>query len=147
VIGRCLLVATMVVVAVSTGADGQPRQAAQRSSSRLKAEVARVGSTCPSAKSGAVLKLVLSNVAPIPGVRAKPGVIVEVVSSFHDNQMTFPTAHPVRAVCEISQHRRHDGTALAVYTPLRKRTITFSSTYVHPTEAMMPAMLGRLVVG
>ena len=61
--------------------------------------------------------------------------------------MAFPTGHPSKAVCEISQHRSRDGTATVVYKALRKAPITFSSTYAHATGAMMPAMLGRLEFG
>ena len=71
-----------------------------------------VARSCTSAKTAAALKLVLSNVAPIRRVLGSEGAALEVVSSYHGNQMTFPTAHPSKAVCEISQHRSRDGTAM-----------------------------------
>jgi hypothetical protein len=105
-----------------------------------------VANACGGAGSGVALKLVLSNVAPTPQVGGSSGATVEVVSSSHGNEMTFPAAHPSSALCEISQHRTSDGTAMVVYKALRPGAITFSSTYTHATQAMMPAMLGRLVV-
>ena len=105
-----------------------------------------VASSCNSARTAVALKLVLRNVAPTPRVLGKEGAAVKIVSSYHGNQMAFPTAHPSKAVCEISQHRSRDGAATVVYKARRKATITFSSTYAHATEAMMPAMLGRLEV-
>ena len=92
------------------------------------------------------LKLVLSNEAPTPRVVGSKGVVVEVVSRFDGGRMTFPTPHPSPAVCEISLHRGRERTATAVYEALRKATVLFSSTYARRTDAMMPAMFGRLVV-
>jgi hypothetical protein len=88
----------------------------------------------------------LSWADPIPRVLGSEGAAFEVVSSYHGNEMTFPTPHPSKAVCEISQHRSANGTTTVVYKALRKATINFFSTYAHATEALMPAMLGRLVV-
>ncbi|HYB27330.1 MAG TPA: hypothetical protein VEF89_11995 [Solirubrobacteraceae bacterium] len=68
------------------------------------------------------------------------------MSTYHGNEMAFPAAHPSAAVCEISEQRSRDGTATVVYKARRPGTVTFSSTYARVTEAMMPAMLGRLVV-
>jgi len=101
---------------------------------------------CGAAKRGASVRLALSDVSPMPQATANEGAYVEVVSTYHGNEMAFPAAHPSAAVCEISQQRSRDGTATVVYKALRPGTITFSSTYAHVTEAMMPAMLGRLLV-
>jgi hypothetical protein len=117
-------------------------QAAHTASSRASF----MAGSCRFARTAVRIRLVLSNKAPMPRVLGNEGGAVEVVSSDRGNQMTFPTARPSKAVCEISQHRSRDGTATVVYQPLCKATITFSSTYAHATEAMMPAMLGRLVV-
>jgi hypothetical protein len=84
--------------------------------------------------------------APSPRVTVRRGATVKVMSSFHRNQMSFPLAHPADVVCLISRHRAHDGTTTAIYRTLRRSTITFLSSYEHATDAMDPAMLGRLVV-
>jgi hypothetical protein len=89
---------------------------------------------------------VLSDVAPAPRVRARRGAAIAVVSRYRGNEMTFPAAHPATAVCEVSRHRSRHGAATVTYKALRPATITFSSTYTHETQAMMPEMLGRLVV-
>lgn len=106
----------------------------------------QVASHCSCAKSRIALKLVLSDVLPGPRASGYKGMTLEVVSSYHGNEMTFPRPHPSDAVCEIFQHRSSDGTAIAVYKVLRRTTITFSSTYTHVTEAGMPYMGGRLLV-
>ncbi|MGO9900309.1 MAG: hypothetical protein ACLP0J_11575 [Solirubrobacteraceae bacterium] len=72
--------------------------------------------------------------------------VVEVVSRFGNQQMTFPLARPSSAVCELSQHRDSSGSATVLYGVLRARTITFFSGYTHITPAMDPAMLGRVTV-
>jgi hypothetical protein len=105
-----------------------------------------VASACTSTRTIGALKLVLGNAEPIPRVVGHTGTAIEVVSSYHGNEMTFPTAHPFKGVCELSQHRGRDGTAIVVYKALRRATIKFFSTYTHATNAMMPAMLGRFVV-
>jgi hypothetical protein len=60
---------------------------------------------CGSGKHGARLMLVLNDVSPIPHLAATTGAYVEVVSSYHGNQMAFPAAHPSTAVCVISRER------------------------------------------
>lgn len=105
-----------------------------------------VAKPCGSTERGVALKLVLRNVAPIPRVGVNRDAYAEVLSSYHGNAMTFPAAHPSTAVCEISQHRNHDGTAAVLYKAIRAGTVTFYSTFTHVTMAMMPAMLGRLIV-
>src|SRR5438105_14205103 len=105
-----------------------------------------VASACTSTRTIGALKLVLGDAEPTPRVVGHTGAAIEVVSSYQGNEMTFPTAHPFKGVCELSQHRGHDGTAIVVYKALRRGTIKFFSTYTHATNAMMPAMLGRLVV-
>lgn len=105
-----------------------------------------VARACGRARAGSALKLVLSDVLPTPRAQASQGSYVEVVSSYHGNQMTFPAPHPSNAVCEISKQREPEGTAKVVYKALRPGTVTFSSSYTHVTQAAMPAMLGRLVV-
>ena len=55
---------------------------------------ASVASGCGAARTKPGLALALSDVQPTPQVRGRTGVEVKVVSTFHHNQMTFPTAHP-----------------------------------------------------
>lgn len=107
---------------------------------------ATAASRCTSARTEPGLKLVLSNESPTPRVRGRVGVTVKVVSSYHDGQMTFPTARPSNAVCEVSRDRSRDGTATVIYKALRKATVRFFSNYTHETDAKDPAMMGRLVV-
>ena len=104
-------------------------------------------SRCSSARSTGHLKLVLGNTRVTPRVVGSKGATVEVVSSFDGGQMSFPTptVHP-NAVCEISRHRSRDGTATVLYKALRRATVLFFSNYAHPSNAMDPAMFGRLVV-
>jgi hypothetical protein len=106
----------------------------------------RVATACGSAKVGVKAKLVLSNVSPPPRMHLSSGDAVQVLSSYHGNKMTFPTAHPVSAVCEVSQRRDSSGNATVVYELRRPATIRFFSTYTQATNAAMPAMLGKIVV-
>jgi hypothetical protein len=101
---------------------------------------------CGSGKKAAALKLALRDSMPIRRLRVRNRAVVEVVSSFDRHRMTFPAAHPSNAVCEISRHRGRGGAAAARFRVVRPSTITFSSTYEQPTEAFMPAMLGRVIV-
>lgn len=105
-----------------------------------------VATSCGTSKVAVNTKLVLSNVEPIPRLRLRLGDTVQVFSSYHGNKMTFPTAHPASAACEVSQHRDRYGNATVVYKPLRPAAIRFFSTYTQATNAAMPAMLGKVVV-
>ena len=105
-----------------------------------------VASRCTSANGAVGLKLVLSNIEPIPRLVGRREAVVEVVSSYAGGEMTFPTPHPSKDVCEVSQHRGPDGTSTVVFKAPEKATITFLSSYAHPTNAMDPAMSGRLIV-
>jgi hypothetical protein len=109
---------------------------------------ASVASKCTSARTEPGLKLVLSNESPTPQVRGRVGVVVvvEVVSSYYDGRMTFPTARPSNAVCEVSRHRSRDGAATVIYKALRETTVRFFSGYTHATDVADPAMMGRLIV-
>ncbi len=71
---------------------------------------------------------------------------MEVFSRYHGNEMTFPTAHPARVVCELSQHRDRRGDATVVYKVLRPGKARFFSSFTHPTNAADPAMRGQIVV-
>lgn len=105
-----------------------------------------VATACGTSKVSIKTKLVLSDVAPIPRIRLRLGDAVKVVSSYHGNKMTYPTAHPVSAVCEISQDRDRYGNATVVYKIRRRGKILFASGFTHITPAMDTAMLGRVVV-
>jgi len=60
--------------------------------------------------------------------------------------MQFPRATPSRDVCAISWHRNPKGSANVLYRMTRVAVVTFGSTFTHATNAMMPAMLGRIKV-
>jgi hypothetical protein len=102
--------------------------------------------TCHHTSTGTPIHLVLANTLPNPRTYIKLGQTVDVVSSYHDNSMRFPSAKPAGAVCEVSEKRRGDGGVSVVYKPLRSGRVTFFSTYTRATKTDMAVMEGRLVV-
>jgi hypothetical protein len=141
----CLVVIGVVASVVLAACGGrhlatkQPSAAAPRAQAE-KGHHADGVASCAWIRAYPVVTLDLSDRGQPPAVRARVGQRVSVRSAYGTNGMRTPETEG--HACRLSVSTASSGAVTAVYVMQAAGTVSFTSSFLRPTDAMDPAMRG-----